>query len=271
MTTRYLINADFKAIRKGNQFLQCDSSVGECIIDVYDIKLTSIQICEIGGSNGIKLKYKDKKSNNLLKLIDHLNTLKIGEITQMTDTQKAKEIINQGFESGKSEDEILIELISAGIKYKAAGKLYSDIACSEGHIMSVVDRRKAVMNNLDEEEFAPGEYAEVESMIAYLTEGESAIIGLESATALRLIKAWAKLNDIELPKKLSKGPAEHLIGVGFRGAVMSWMLQQAAPTVDEIAEKIGDLQKKSSVEKNLQKAKRFYEFYTFANAVKKST
>lgn len=268
MTDRYLINADFKAIRKGNYFLRCDSSVGEFIIDRYNIKLTSIQICEIGISNGLKLRFKDKKSNNLLKLIDHLNALKIGEITQMTQIQIVTEIINKGFEEGRAEDKIIVEMIESGIAYKAAGKMYNQIACDEGHIMNRIDRKKAVWKILDEEKFAPTEYVQVENVAVRFSENLGSFPGLDRTNALRLIKAWAVLNKVELPKKLPQGPKRHLIGVGFRGAVMTWMLENAHPSVEELAAKIGELQKNVSDEKCMQKAKKFYEYYMFADAVR---
>ncbi len=200
----------------------------------------------------------------------YLKSIITGETTKMTQIQIVTEIINKGFEAGKQEDEIIVEMIEAGITYKSAGKLYNKIACDKGHIISRAERKKAVWKILDEEKFVPTRYEQVESMAVRFSEGVGSIAGLDRVNAFRLIKAWAVLNKIELPKRVPAGPKKHLIGVGFRGAVMTWMLAHAAPTVEEIAAYIGELQKKSSSEKNMQKAKKFYEYYTFSNAVKRA-
>jgi len=195
-----LINSKFKALRQG-QFVQADESVGEFILDTSNEKqFEYATLSEIAEANGLKLK-KGNKKDVLTAMEEHFIKRQLPEMNKMSESQKVMELVKLGIEAGKSDDEILVEIVMSGIPFKKAGRMFKAAIEESGLRISTVDRVAAVNEILTEAEFTPENYGDVEKMIEQIVKN---VKDTNTVQAMKLIKKFCKENEIEFPKRPAK-------------------------------------------------------------------
>lgn len=247
---KYLIRSDFKAIRKG-EFVTANAKAGEFVYETGNPHgLSNAQILEIATANKLSVSKNLKKNEAVAKLDEALETLKLDEVLKMTDTAIVEEVCAAGHAAGKSDDEMLIEIVGRGVKFALAGKLFKQVMEAKGFRVSNKDRAAKAEQllsgaNLDNAEAVE---ATVESLVKNLPD-------TNEKQAKAILRKFAKANEIELPKA-EKG-SKKSVG-GFRGKLFKWMI--ANPTADAAALTafVTDLGKKESV------AKRYAEVFDVA-------
>lgn len=149
------------------------------------------------------------------------------------DLGRAVEIVKPLATAGKSEDEILVTLIQdGGFGYKKAGRLMNQALVELGVKMSAKDRYEAVCELLTENDFAPTEWSEVQSVIEYIAQEIDSTNEKQAAAAVR---KYAKEQGIDLPKRPKGGSGGGGRGRGFRGEIFDWMVANPAASNDDFA------------------------------------
>ena len=221
---KILINKNFKALRVG-KFVTASEDAGEFI---FDSKLEDqwpvATILEIGKANGISLK-KGKKSEVIEILINHIKTLELPQMNEKTDSQKVKEIVEDGIKSGKSDDDMLIEIVQSGIKFKAAGRMFKEAMETGGYRITAKVRKEQCREMLVNEEFTPKNYEQVQEMMEKLS---NEINDTTTSQAYSAIKSYAKEFEIELPKPDKKSTG------GLRSKVFSWIVSNPTSTKEDM-------------------------------------
>lgn len=249
---KYLLDANFKVMRKGD-FVEANESAGEIVYTSdNEADLAVGQLQEIATANKLAINKSLKKAEYVVALAEKLESLKCKEQNEMTESQKVEEIVEAGLAAGKSEDDILVEIINAGVAYKKAGKLFNQYMLNSGHRITRKERNEQVAELLDEAEFNPETGEEVAAMIEKIT---SEVKATNEKEALQAIRAFARDNDIELPKVPKKGRTQG----GFKGKVFAWMLDNPTAGADDLTSFITE-----ECGKNEATAKRFVEIQAFA-------
>ena len=118
------------------------------------------------------------------------------------DLDRATEILMPMIDAGASNEDMVVALIQAGIKYARAGRLMMKVLESKGLRVSAKDRYAAASENLTNWEFAPETWADVEDAVANLVEE---LDSTNTAQALSCVKRFAKEHEITLPEKPKTG------------------------------------------------------------------
>lgn len=221
-----LISKTFKAKFQGELVAgHCKEKRGEFILDTNDEKQFEFAVLnEIAQANGIKIK-KGKKKDVLQTLEAGLLNLNLKEINTMSDTDKVKEIVEAGIKAGKSDEEMVIEIIQTGIAFGAAGRMFKKAVQEGGYRLTNKEREENVMNHLANAEFEPTDYDQVKAMAEEL---EKSIKDTDSVRAMRLIKKYCKVNEIEFPKKPKKPKG------GFLAMFKQFVISNPAVSVEEL-------------------------------------
>lgn len=239
---KYLIDGNFKAALKG-EFVRVQSE-DHFIIDtdeLNDTNLTIGQLVEIANSNGIEIN-ATKKSKVVDELVAGLNSIKkIKEVNKMTDSQNAEEIIVTGQELGKSKNEVLVDMVNAGILFNKATKLYNQICIQLGLEVSTTDRKAQINEYLVKNTPEYKEYAELLSTVAAL---QTNIPGLTSSQAVAGIKKFCKENQIEIPNK-PKG--EKKAKGGFKTQLINWIVNNPLSTQKDLEQYVAQNKKKEGL------------------------
>lgn len=280
---KFLINPEFVALRKG-LFVEADEESGEFVLDTEHVEYSKGTLEEIAAANEITISKSLNKGDYAEALAHGLNDLEIGEVNKMTDLQKAKEIVLAGFEADKTDEEMIVEIIGSGVKFKEAGKLFKQVCETEGLRISPKDRKAHISKILADAEFAPEKAEDVSAMVARIigteeTDDEEAVNAEVANTsekqALQAIRVWAKDNEVSLPKadKKEKAAAStHGLGSGTRGRIIDWMLQNPDATEVDLLEGIRKIRKDGTEELVLKgSAERFYSYLKFARLINKTT
>jgi len=230
---KYLINQNFKAIRKG-AYVTSNEDAGEFIFDTDDAVISVAAMLEIATANKLKVS-KDKKEAVVLSLTEELESLEISIMSEKTDTQKVGEIVAAGIESGSSDDEMLIQIVQSGIKFKAAGKLFAQAMQEGGYRITNKARKEECRKILVEEEFNPETYSELEEMLEKLTKE---VNDTETSQAFSCVKAYAREFEISLPKAPAKPKG------GMKVRAQNWMIENPDATNEDLAVFIEETLKK---------------------------
>lgn len=118
------------------------------------------------------------------------------------------DVVLKGFNTGKSDDDILRDLFKTGVKFNRLRTIFNDIVKSEGLRLSAKDRKTKTSEIL--KGWVPVDAQDVLAKVSSLQD-ELKII---DAKALSAVRIWAKENSIELPKPARK---VRVIKVGFSG------------------------------------------------------
>lgn len=251
---KLLINSNFKAMYQG-EFVSnhCKEARGEFVLDTSDVNQFDFStLQEIAKANGFKLK-KEKKENVLQNLEAEIIKLNLKEMNQMSDTEKVTQIIREGFEAKKTEDEIIVAIVTSGVPFKRAYRLYKEISEEEGFKVSPKKRAEEVTKFLHEAKFEPKEFSDVEETVKEICEKVS---DTNEVQAMKLVRAFCKENEIAIPKK-AKAPTGGLL-VRFQ----KWTIENPTCSDDEAANWIRE--NASKPEKAEGYVKRFLTYLTYA-------
>jgi hypothetical protein len=242
---KYLIKENFKAVRCG-RFVVADESEGEFIYNTetaYD-DLHSTSLLEIAAANGLKVNKRDKKLNIVGQINAHLMTLKLPEVNKMTDTQIVEEIVEAGVPAGKSDDEMLIEIVNQGVSFKSAGKLFKSVMLAGGYRISAAERAEKANQILADADFlnpVDDDGNEVELTTEHVRlMAEHLVAEIADTTekqAMLAIRKYAKAAEVALPKA-KKGRSS---SGGIVNKMSDWMLLNKDCTAEEIATQIQEL------------------------------
>lgn len=249
---KYLIDANFVAIRRGS-FVNADEKAGEFIFDPENKVLKKAQLEEIARANKLKFAQKLGTPENYEIIETGLNNMTtIPEQNAPTESDKVKAIVSAGHASGKSEDQILIEIVKADISYKKAGKLYREAVEFLGLAVNTKDLKTAAGEIMAKAEFAPKAFEELEKMVKTIAEKfPKAELGQINSVIRRYLRA----NKVEIPE----APKGQRGATGFRKVAFDWMLANANSTDEQFKDFI--VKEKGKDEKI---ADRFVEFFKFA-------
>lgn len=223
---KYLLNNNFKIMRKGTHVTATESA-GEFLYDDESQVLTLAQLQEIATANKLNASGKTKQLyqkslNEALAMVD------VATQNGPTETEKVKEIVQTGFAAGKDDDSIMIDIVQSGISFRRAVKMFKDAVEALGLRTSVKDVKEIAQKLLAELDFRPSTYNEVKEVADKIV---AECEGSNHGQAMVAIKAYAKENEIALPKRekgdKKAGPSE---GSGFKYKVMAWIL--ANPNFD---------------------------------------
>lgn len=255
---KYLIRSDFKATRKG-EFVTANESAGEFVYETGNgSNLTSGQIFEIADANKLSIPKSLKKGDAIAKLDELLETLKLDEVNKMTDTAMVEKICEAGVAAGKTDDEILIEIVTSGVKFGVAGKLFRQVMEAKGFRVSNSERSKKAEELLGDVELATSD--DVAEAIETLTQN---IPDTNEKQALVILRRFAKAKEIELPK-VAKREKGHVSG--FRGVAYRWMIENPAASNKDLTAFIESHGKGESVVKRMCQTFDFAKRYAAAAA-----
>jgi hypothetical protein len=118
------------------------------------------------------------------------------------------DIIIAGFNAQKSDDDIMQDLLNAGVLFKDLRSTFNEVVRSHNLRLSAKERKLKTAETLSG--FAPTEGDEVKAMSEKLAE----ILKVPAKTAMTAIRSWAKANGVDLPriKKATKPKVP-----GFKG------------------------------------------------------
>lgn len=246
--TKFLVNSDFKVIRKG-EFVKADEAIGEFIMDSESNDLAASTLREIASANKIAVPKKANNQTLTTTIAEAIMTdQNIPEQNQPTETDKATEIVKAGFDAGKNDDEIMVELVTSGISFKKAAKLFKQVAETLGARVSSKDRNAQAAELLADMEFNPATSEDVLAAAKTLSEK---IKDTTEKQALTVIKKYAKDHEIELPEvqkaKRTGGGGGH----GFRGAAFDWIVSNPEATREQFIEFIASNEKPEAVQNRL--------------------
>lgn len=207
---KVLINTDFKAMRQGS-FVAASEECGEFVFDSDNCDFTCATLSEIAIANKIKIK-KEKRDLMILSLTDGLTNLKLPEQNQMSNSEKVKQIILEGFEKEKDDDQILVEMVQAGISFRNAGKMFRQCVEENGLRISSKKRQESILEILERNEFVAESYDAVQDMADRIAVGDKQkelepVADTSRNQALKVIRKYCKDLEIEFPKadRIPKG------------------------------------------------------------------
>lgn len=229
---KVLINNDFKAIRQG-LFVAASEDSGEFILDTENCDLACATLLEIAVANKISLK-KEKKEVMVSNLEAGLLNLNLREMNEMSDSQKVLEIVLAGFEAEKKDDEMLVEIVNAGIPFRNAGKMFR--ACVEEHGLRISGKKRAdaIEEILESNEFYPETFEEVQKMCERISVGNKKaeiepVPDTTTTQAMKAIKKFLKSKEIEFPKAPKKAKG------GLRLRFLSFAASNPESTDEDLA------------------------------------
>jgi hypothetical protein len=205
---KVLINANYKALRVG-QFVKADEAASEFVFDTEDCEHSVATLLEIGAKNKIDVK-KDKKEKVISILENGIIKLELPEMSERPISEVVSEIVAAGVAANKEDDEILIEIVQAGVKFKQAGKLFSQCMADGGYRVTNKERKSSIREILVSAEFEPSTYEEVTEMLESIC---NTVNDTSSVQALQGIRAYAKEFELEIPKpsKKAKGGFKNIV------------------------------------------------------------
>jgi len=252
-----LINDSFKAIRTG-EFITAAEDAGEFIFD-SESKLPSVAtMLEIGKGNNIPLR-KEKASIVAENLANGLTNLGLPTMDKKADSEIVRDIVVAGVEKEKSDDDMLLEIMQAGIKFKVAGKLFNKAMQEGGFKITASARKEQARKHLVEVEFNPTTYEQVTDMVDQLTK---VISDTTTSQAHSCVKAYLKELEVEMPQapKVPTG--------GLRNKIMDWICENPSCDKAQLLKSILELSDGKKGDEKL--AERFYRFVEFGKKYAKA-
>jgi len=224
--SKALVKADFKIVRVG-PFVEASDEAGEFIYDAGNASDRPVStLKEIAGANGFEIKGNMKKDDYVAALDAAIEAAGFPAVTKPTDQQVVREEVEKGLAEKLSDDEILIAIVTRGVKFHVAGRLFKAYMQEHGHRVSNKERNKLIFALLEEKQFDPETYEEVRDAVALICKE---IADTEKAQAMSGIRKYAKAHEIELPK------AEKKARGGVKAKFIGWLI--ANPTADKSAVK----------------------------------
>ena len=218
---KVLIKSDFRAVMTG-EFVTANIDRGEFIFDTDNCDDLSVAtLLEIARKNKAQIS-KGKKEVVVEELFNHINKMELPVMKDKTESQIVSEIVAAGVEAGKNDNDMLIEIVEAGIKFKSAGKMFNRAMIDGGHRITAKDRKAEVRAILVDAEFAPESYDELQAMIERIS---NEVDDTTTSQANTICKSYAKEFEIELPKAPKK------LSGGINAYIMSFL--ESTPTASK--------------------------------------
>lgn len=176
------------------------------VVDTEELTVAAIK--EIANANNVSITAK-KKADIVSQIHDHLVENNYTEESTMSDTEKFEQIIVDGFAAEKSDNDIKSDMFKAGCDFGDINKIFNKTLADKKLRLTPKDRNEKAVA------FLEGYVPEAENVEAHLSKVAALQDHLKCTTtqAGASMRAWAKLNDIELPK----APATPTATPGFRG------------------------------------------------------
>lgn len=236
---KYLIGGDRKVLRKG-MYVKADESIGEFIWDDDTIGelagLTVDVLKSICRQNAIPMGKNANKKDLMSKLTKILTTLEVPEQNTMSQSDIIKSVVStaggervEGSDPDAFEVDVFTQCIQRlnkeGItfKIKQLGNLVKKEIAEQGFILTSAQRKEQINAILEEGEFAPEEWAEVEAMSLVLIQK---VGDTDGKTALGAMRRFLKSKELEMPKREKKARES------FRQRVINFMVDNS-PASDE--------------------------------------
>jgi hypothetical protein len=218
------------AIRTG-EFVEksINTEKGEFILDA-STNMAIATLKEIAAANNVDVSGIKGREAITAAILAHVETLKLPTMDTPPQDEVVREIVKAGVAAEKSDDDLLIEIVQAGIKFSQAQRFLKQAKEDLGLVVSAKDRREAVAEALGKD-FAPKTAEEVLEVIPTLT---SKIEDLTEAQAKAQIRAYLKRVDRpmpELPKKAKTGGTG--AASGMRGKIFSFLTANPSATKEE--------------------------------------
>jgi len=231
-TRNFAINRDFVAFRQG-EFVSysVNESSGEFILN-EDSDFTKATLVEIAEANDLQINLSLKKTEFHNELLNQLSNKEIPTMDQKPQTELVKEIVQQGSESGMSDDDMLIKIVEAGIKFSAAMKMFRDAQQSLGLRLTAKNRREFVADILGDD-FAPTSIDELNVAIAKVATHDA----ISEAQARGSVRKYLRDHERETP-----AAAKAAVSGGIRGKVLDFLVENPSATSGELQSFISDNQ-----------------------------
>ncbi len=251
-----ILNENFTAIYKGN--VSPIEREGQFAVD-GKIEYPLATLKEIAIANKFKIPSSIKTKAKMNEFVfEELNKLNIAE-SKMSKLEKVIEIVNAGVEAGKTDEDMLIEIVQSGVKFKEANKLFTQAMEQAGHRISPKERTSQIFAILDDAEFAPEAYADVQAMVATIVKE---VADTSDKQALAGIRKWAKENEVELPKA-PKNATGRASGGDMNTLICNFMVGKAEYSAEEVTEFIRSKKPEvsdGSIASYLKHSKRSFDF-----------
>ncbi len=242
---KFLINQEFKVLRRGD-YVVADESVGEFIYDTEGTPLHNGTAQEVAEANGFKISKKLSKADYTTKLNEELLAMNAPEQNTPTESQRVEEIVKAGYDAGKNDDAIMVDLVQSGISFKKVSKMFKAAVESLGLRVSNKDVATQASEILAAMDFDPKTGADVKAAVEAIT---AKIEKADPKQALAAVRKYAKANGFELPKA-PKGE-KRVAGVagGFRGKFVTWVMSNPTATLEECKEWLAAQEKPEALQK----------------------
>jgi hypothetical protein len=257
-----LINKEFKAVRVG-QYVTAAEDAGEFIFNSEACDISNATLQEIAKKNKIQVNKGATKDELIAALVPGIAALNLPQQNEKPDSLIVKEIVQAGLEKDLEDEDMIVQIIEAGIKYKNAVKLFQNAVIELGARISNKDRKEKAYKILKDEEFAPTTFEEVSAMAERLAEE---IPDTELSKAIGVIKGYCKENEIEYPKP-EKGKG--VVG-GFKGKFIAFIMNDPDASDEAIKKFVKDNGKEDRAAERLLRTLAFAKKYHEAKVKKDS-
>lgn len=220
--TKVLINQDFEAIRIGD-FVEASESDGEFLLTPKsDVSLNCLYEISRANKLGIKKAKSSEKSKMLQAILAAILALHLPEQNKMSESQLIDKIVINGVNAGLNDHEIMLQLIQeAEVPIKDVPKIYEKVMTDNGFRITSKQRKEIAYQYLNEQQFRPTEYHEIETMVKTLME---MIKDTAEVHAFQLIRSWSKTVNVELPKQPRRSAGS------LQDRVLVWILENKPAT-----------------------------------------
>jgi hypothetical protein len=227
------IGNNFNALRTGEFVARSiNEEKGEFLLN-EDSDLPVATLKEIASKNSIDLAGIKKKGDVQSHIISTLiNERNLPTMDEKPQDEIALDIVKQGHEANHDDDTILVNLVQAGIKFSAAGRLFREAQTKLGLRLTPDDKREYVTNTLGDD-FTPTTADELSTMIDKVAQHDA----ISPAQARAAVRKYLKDNEREIPKLVNAATTG-----GIRGKIFD--LFTANPAIDEagFASEMEDIQ-----------------------------
>jgi hypothetical protein len=224
-------NSNMVAIRTG-EFVEksINTEKGEFILDA-STNMAIATLKEIAAANNVDVSGIKGREAITAAILAHVETLKLPTMDTPPQDEVVRESVKAGVAAEKSDDDLLIEIVQAGIKFSQAQRFLKQAKEDLGLVVSAKDRREAVAEALGKD-FAPKTAEEVLEVIPSLL---TKIEDLTEAQAKAQIRAYLKRVDRPMPELPKKAKAAGGTGAasGMRGKIFSFLTANPSATKEE--------------------------------------
>jgi len=258
---KLLINESNKILRHG-EFVTASADDGEFIINTDTDEITKALATDICKANSIGFKSKDKASVLTTKIEDFVEESDIGEVSSPTKSQRRAALVEEHkdalvamMEGDGDQNSCLVFLVNEGVPFNQAGGILKAALEGSGLLVSNSDRKAKVATILAENDFDPESWSDVEDAVELVLED---VPSADKKSALSAIRAFCKVNEIAMPKKVREKKERKL---SWAAAMRLFVAQNPACSDEDLGDKLEELGKDDS------KIKPYIKLRAFANLV----